>query len=507
MVRSAYRAYAMDDSNVAVNRDAPIPVFSVPSRDDKTGTTSSDTEQRSSTRDRLKEKAHKIVKEKLDEYGGPEPRHSIQDRLFNGIMAQIIPPEELSENEEDAAQDAKHDKRSRKYVDRPGFSIPLMSSNFRRFNARVGVVFVMQNKMIHLFTWRQPTATLSFLAVYSLLCLEPQLLPVVPLIGLLSTIMIPSFLARHPSPTNDPRVEPSYRGPPIAPPSRVKPVPEMSKDFFRNMRDLQNCMEDFSRMHDAANDYITPYTNFSDEAISSMLFVAIFVVSCSALVGSAMVPWRAVALLAGWAATISAHPEAQKVMLSSGNSTQVQQHLDRAQANIKDFVGSDILLNEPSQARQVEIFELQQYHAYSDTWEPWLFSPSPYDPLSPLRIAGARAKGTQFFEDVQPPASWTWKDKKWSLDLSSREWVEQRIITGVEIETEGERWVYDLPPDDSDGFESPTKGKQAKNIRAVPKSGWEEGTGLEKRGKWRRRRWIRLVERRASTGEDNRKPK
>ncbi|KAK5135880.1 hypothetical protein LTR08_004529 [Meristemomyces frigidus] len=495
----------MEDFNAVANRDEPIPILRLPSRGGEASTPPSDAEQKIGTRNRLKDQAHKI-KDKLEEYGVPEARQSIQDRFFNGIMSQVIPPEELSENEEDAAQDARRDKRSRKYVDRPGFSIPLMSSNFRRFNARVGIIFVLQNRMIHLFTWKRPAATLSFLAVYSLLCLQPQLLPVVPLLGLLFTIMIPSFLARHPSPTNDPRTEPSYHGPPMAPPSRVKPVPEMSKDFFRNMRDLQNCMEDFSRLHDTANEYVTPYTNFSDEAISSILFVAMFALSCVAFVGSATVPWRAVALIAGWGATLSAHPEAQKVMLSSGNLSQVRQHLDYAQAKLKDFVESDILLNEPSQARQVEIFELQQYHAYSDTWEPWLFSPSPYDPLSPPRIAGARAKGTQFFEDVQPPGSWTWKDKKWALDLFSREWVEQRIITGVEIEMEGERWVYDLPQDDSEGFGSPTKGKQVKKVKVVPKSGWEEGTGFETRGKWRRRRWVRLVERRASTGGEGRKP-
>lgn len=479
------------------NRDEPIPVLRLPSHDDEPATSGVQPETRQSTRDRFKGQAGKI-KDKLEEYGAPEARQSLQDRLFNGIMTQIIPPQELSENEDDLKQQASKDRRSRKYVDRPGFSIPLMSTNFRRFNARVGVVFVLQNRLIHLFTWKHPTATLSFLAVYTLLCLKPHLLPVVPLVVLLFWIMIPSFLARHPASTNDPRVEPSYRGPPIAPPSRVRPAPEMSKDFFRNMRDLQNCMEDFSRMHDAANEYVTPYTNFSDEAVSSMLFVSFFALSCAAFIGSEFVPWNAVALVAGWTSTLSGHPEAQKILLSPRSLSQARQHLEFAQTWLKSFVESDILLDEPSEARQVEIFELQKYHAYSDTWEAWLFSASPYDPLSPYRIAGARAKGTQFFEEVQPPNGWAWKDKKWSLDLFSREWVEQRMITGVEIEMEGERWVYDIPPEEVDLLESPAKGKKGKKTKEVPKSGWEEGTGLEKRGEWRRRRWCRLVERRVA---------
>jgi hypothetical protein len=90
---------------------------------------------------------------------------------------------------------------------------------------------------------------------------------------------------------------------------------------------------------------------------------------------------------------------------------------------------------------------------------------------------------------VQPPTGWRWKDKKWSLDLFSREWVERRIITGVEIETEGERWVYDLPIEDVE------TGSPKKQRKSLPKSGWEEGNGMEKKGLWRRRRWVRDVER------------
>ncbi|KAH9821437.1 Integral peroxisomal membrane peroxin [Teratosphaeria destructans] len=481
----------MDDASYATiaNRDEPIPVLKIPVHED--GDDAYTTPEASE------------VEQKSDFNGSDdgEGRPGFRDKLFAGIMSQILPSEEMSEHDPDATtgrQAKPKDRRSRKYVERPTFSIPVMSANFRRFNARVGVLFVMQNRMIHLFTWKHPTATLSFLAIYSLIALQPSLLPTLPLLALLFWIMIPSFMARHPAPANDPRVEPSFRGPPVAPPSRVKPAPEMSKDFFRNMRDLQNCMEDFSRLHDAANEYITPYTNFSDEAVSSLLFVSAFTVACLAFVGSHLVPWRAVALVAGWTMTLAGHPEAQKVMLSSINLSQTRHHLEGLQHWLQHILYTDIVLDEPPEVRQVEIFELQKQHASTGTWEAWLFSPSPYDPLSPARISGSRAKGTQFFEDVEPPAGWKWKDKKWNLDLWSSEWVEQRMISGVEVETEGERWVYDLPEEILEGFTAKSKGKTVKGKeRAMPKSGWEEGTGREERGGWRRRRWIRLVERKS----------
>lgn len=47
------------------------------------------------------------------------------------LLQQVIPPEDLPEVFETP------DKRSTKYINRPGFSLPLMTYNFRRFNARL----------------------------------------------------------------------------------------------------------------------------------------------------------------------------------------------------------------------------------------------------------------------------------------------------------------------------------------------------------------------------------
>lgn len=46
------------------------------------------------------------------------------------ILEQIVPEDELDDVLEEA------DERSSKYTHRPSFSLPLMTNNFRRFNAR-----------------------------------------------------------------------------------------------------------------------------------------------------------------------------------------------------------------------------------------------------------------------------------------------------------------------------------------------------------------------------------
>jgi hypothetical protein len=413
------------------------------------------------------------------------------------------------------------------FAERPGFSVALMSSNFRRFNARIGVVFKFQARVLRLLSWRRPTHTLSLLAVYTFVCLDPYLLLALPLAIALFGILVPSFVARHPAPSSDSdRVRNlgySPRGPPLAPARTVKPAKELSRDFFRNLGDLQNVMEDFSVAHDKIVTLVLPKTNFSDEALSSALFTVLFAACAAMMVGAHLLPLRAIALVGGWAAIWSGHPtvarwihQARRQYMEREPSPSTSTAFPQPHkpwnpiTAFNTWVRSDILLDDPPETREVEIFELQRLSATSGEWEAWLFSPSPYDPLSAARLAGERPRGTRFFEDVLPPEGWEWSEKKWALDLWSREWVEERIITGVEVETEGERWVYDMWSASGEreggaangGGDEPVRNasQHHKAAGGAGRVSWEEGEeGMGRRGEWRRRRWVRLVKRKNVT--------
>jgi hypothetical protein len=409
--------------------------------------------------------------------------------LFGRLLQQVIPVEDLSKNRE-----TKSSTTAETFVERPNFNISTMSANFRRFNSRIGVVFVFQARMIRLLSWKTWSHTLSFLAVYTFVCLDPYLLTVLPLSILLLAIFIPAFIARHPAPPTTVSSTPyeySMTGPPIAPAPTVKPVKELSKDFFRNMRDLQNSMEDFSKLHDKIIAVLTPPTNFSNESLSSALFLFLFVAASTMFIASHLLPWRILFLVGGWAFTCASHPKIQKMMMAT-HKEHVVPHEEQAKSWLDTWIMKDIILDSEAETREVEIFELQKLSSAGE-WESWIFSSSPYDPLSRARISDERPKGTRFFEDVQAPKGWEWSEKKWALDLWSREWVEERIITGVEVETEGERWVYDINYErhGAAGPETPVKGKG----KQLPS--WEEGdSGHGRRGEWRRRRWVRMVKRR-----------
>ncbi|KAI1408472.1 Pex24p-domain-containing protein [Hypoxylon sp. FL1857] len=483
----------MDDYNVDVfvNRDDPIPTVVIDGstpprpRTPETPAEHSDAETPS------------VRKGLRGRFSAFKEKARIQDQLVEKLLSQVVPVDDAQIPQDEAL------KGGSPGVERPNFNLTTMSNNFRRFNARIGVVFVFQARVERLLSWKRPTHTLSFLAIYTFVCLDPYLLPLLPLTILLIGVLIPSFVARHPaaefSLSSEQAIGYSPHGPPLAPAIQVKPVKELSRDFFRNMRDLQNSMEDFSQLHDGIIRLVVPRTNFSDEALSSALFVVLFVACLFMSIASNVLPWRLIFLTLGWAVTCMGHPAIQR-QLQTAHEKHIHPQEEKARGWVEKWVERDVILDSAPETREVEIFELQRL-SNAGEWEPWLFSASPYDPLSPSRIAGDRPVGTRFFEDVLPPKGWEWSEKKWALDLWSREWVEERIITGVEVETEGERWVYDIYDEQAAEkvgvVEQPTpvKGKDKAKLLS-PKPSWEEGEdGDGRRGEWRRRRWVRLVKR------------
>ncbi|KAK4693003.1 hypothetical protein P7C71_g4308, partial [Lecanoromycetidae sp. Uapishka_2] len=465
-----------------VNRDEPIPVIAVEALSGSDAQSHDPKGKRAKVKEALGGTSSKL-KDKLHEAGtgSKDYGYSLQDRLFTKLLQQVIPEEEVDE------LNLAPDVRSSKYINRPSFSLPLMTNNFRRFNARFE----------RLLTWRKPSQTLSLLAVCTFVCLDPYLIAVLPVAAALLFVMVPAYLARHPPPpTTVTGASYSMNGPPLAPPRTIKPASEMSKDFFRNMRDLQNCMDDFSTIHDLVIKKVTPPTNFSNESLSSTIFLFLFIATCLLFLVSHLLPWRFIALIGCWTAIALCHPSVQQLFLSN-HEEHLAPYGRTAQSWLDAWTSHDIVLDAPPEQREVEIFELQRRKGgQNGEWESWMFSPTPYDPLSPQRISGDRPKGTRFFEDVAPPRGWEWGDKKWVLDLASREWVEERMVQGVEVEVEGERWVGDLA-DEGESYEMKPIGRgKAKD--------WEENSGNTKMGEWRRRRWVRMVRRKiVSEGADS----
>lgn len=398
---------------------------------------------------------------------------------------------------------------------------------------------------------------MSLLFVYSFVCLDPHLLVIIPIAAGLLFIMVPAFLARHPPPpslsTSSTAPYYSYDGPALAPAKTIEPASETSIDFFRNMRDLQNTMGDFSDLHDSTISMFSPITDFADEYLSSTTFLLCAIIAVALIPAAHLLPWRYILLVGGNAALLSNNPTIkgffktlardlaeeganQNLAIPStgdGTADALGLQMPSTPSAAMSLLGSlaDISLDTYPEEREVEVFELQYRspESYSEPqWDHFLFSPMPYDPLSPSRIAGDRPRGCRFFEDVRPPAGWAWKSKRWELDMDCREWVVERMITGVGFESTGSLeeggeasgevggWVWDLPfasssQDEnevltplgheelaSDPMSAPkthekpkSKGKGKKAVRDFE----ERSVGPHGMGDWRRRRWVRVVNR------------
>lgn len=316
------------------------------------------------------------------------------------------------------------------------------------------------------------------------------------------------------------------------------------------MRDLQNVMADFSDVHDATISAFAPLTNFSNEKLSSTIFLGGTVAAAVLFLTAHLLPLRLIMLAGGNAAILSNNPTFrtffQNLIQDVGGGDldsplpRDEDHDIFSAAIPKDPTAAmsalekltDISLDTDPEEREVEIFEVQhRAPGLSESgWENFLFSPQPYDPLSPSRIAGDRPRGCRFFDDVQAPSGWKWKSKKWELDLDCREWVVERMITGVGFEVPGVSpegntivdeiggWVWDLPSESTsvqaedkemttmgygdlepDPYTS-SKGKGRSSSkdehRAKSSQDWEEaGNASHGVGEWRRRRWVRIVQR------------
>lgn len=274
---------------------------------------------------------------------------------------------------------------------------------------RIGIVFHFQNQVERLLSWRKSSHTFSFLFIYSFICLDPNLLVVLPITVILLFIMVPAFAARHPPPpsmsTSSTTPYYSYQGPALAPAKTIKPASETSKDFFRNMRDLQNVMADFSDVHDATVSLFAPITNFSNEKLSSIIFLVLTITAALLFLTAHLLPWRFILLLGGNAAVLSNHPGLQEFLqnLLGDSSGAVKADLQAERAEKKktlDMYGlsmqsnpsaavslldslADISLDSYPEEREVEIFEIQNrslapyssHYMYQAVWSDRKFLP------------------------------------------------------------------------------------------------------------------------------------
>lgn len=390
---------------------------------------------------------------------GRKPQ-SMQDRLLEKVLSSMIPDLPTFDNELD---------KERITDGRAQLSVGILTWNFRLFSARIGVMFSFQWRVIRLLSWRKPTETLSALSIFSFICLYPYLLAVLPIAVMMIGVMIPAYIVRHPpSPSSHTEFMSPARGPPLAPAVEPKPVPELSRDFFMNMRDIQNLMEDYSNSYDRVVSAIAPPTNFGSEPLSATVFLFFFILCILGVGFGSWVPWRYITLILGWVVICSKHPAVQQYIHTQMKSERRSAMEKKAFDRLDNWIEADIIDDEAPQREWVEVFEIQKRRAIASPrkapeWQDWLYSTGTYEPHSPMRLSHQKPVGTRFRDDVMPPVGWRFLETfRWRIDEEAN-WVEERQL--IEVSKDRNGWVAD------------------------------QDTQPPSASRWRRRRWTRLAER------------
>lgn len=308
-----------------------------------------------STKEKPAKPAKKEPKKELDS--------SITDKLMEKLVAAALPTSAL--NLANTQQRAIHMKSN------TPFNIPVMGRNFRNMTARTGVIYDSYYAALRIVSWQSPSHTLSVLAIYSLIVLNPRLIPTIPFFFLLTYSMAPAYFYRHPpdptllysnkklstiiaasdyqppqpsedspnpsspnatSPTppalpNLATSNPSAtdvlihhnispvisNGPPLGDPIIPRPVPEISREFYMNMVDTQNAMDIYVQLYDVLLALLRRFAFFDgDETTSSLMYVVLIACLFASYYMTpfllAYMPWKVIFLAVGWGAVVQCHP-------------------------------------------------------------------------------------------------------------------------------------------------------------------------------------------------------
>ncbi|KIJ53498.1 hypothetical protein M422DRAFT_775591 [Sphaerobolus stellatus SS14] len=231
---------------------------------------------------------------------------------------------------------------------REPLAIQATTVNFRRFVARSGPVFWLQDRLEEVIMWRKGwKVTCTWMTIYAFLCYFPKLFLLLPHLALVSIL-----LSTHDS-SNLITIGPSES------PTQVEPPPlpkEGSTDWFTNLQGIQNLMGTVSNAYDVALPWVplltwkSPYThNLLTIAVVSMILLLPLVI---------YVPMRPVLLTLGLGPIILCHPMVLRVI-----SALVEPTSRTWRPKIQKLIDDDNLLEHHWNAdiKDVELWENERW--------------------------------------------------------------------------------------------------------------------------------------------------
>ncbi|KAF9493500.1 hypothetical protein BDN71DRAFT_1088545 [Pleurotus eryngii] len=343
-------------------------------------------------------------------------------------------------------------------------SIPITTVNFRRFVARVGAVFWLQDRVEEIVMWRKGWKyTATWVAAYAFLCIYPRLVLLLPHTIVIGVLLVNS--PSSPSPSRKQRSHSSLLTPPPPKPPRTEPTPpfttpvaEGSKEWLANIQGIQNLMGFGADVHDALVPILSHLTLLptsqsptSTRAQAPTISFYIFVVAVLTLpllafvVTSHYIPLRLISLVSGIAPVLLLHPS-------------VLPYVPLAARGLVDFIVWCVDAFEASSRTTLRCIRLSPFLR---SMAPYLPDPSSDSPRIGHTIRHIRTSITRFIDNDRL------QDDVWNAP-----------ITEVEL-FENERWKadegsYAYSDDSLTGGTGEQRWSKA-NLRDTERRGWTRG--------------------------------
>lgn len=388
----------------------------------------------------------------------------------------------------------------------PRLSIKILALNFKTLSSKMSLFFAAQYAIVHIITWRNPYKTLSFLVLYTSVCLWPHLVLAYPLVFVLFGIIVPGYIHRHPMGTPE-LIKVKKRGQSLwdffhesedqsivddilSEDSNLEVAPVSSQllaglaayvlpddasevgdenekvqkkaktryvksqvTLLMNMRDLQNLTTDLLKSLGAAEEFWFETAGFKDERLLTFIFYGVAVATCVVLFLGRFIPWRLIFIQSGWVGVILCHPKSKKFLVAVQKNKKpakkIETPKDAAQIIDQKFDRKDIIVDDAAEVRVVEVFELQSRSVLKNEWKHYRYTNTLFDHADPLRAAGKRPRhGVDHLLKVLPPLDWKFDlgyANNWGIDTSPGAYLRDMSVdtSRLRIPEDDDGWIYD----------------------------------------------------------------
>jgi len=354
-------------------------------------------------------------------------------------------------------------------------SLPITTANFKKFVAKSGPVFWLQDRIEEIITWKLGWKYTSvWMAVYAFLCYFPRLVMVLPFVMLTGIMLATDPSLKRPGPIPDVEDEDSMPSPISLQPS------EGSVDWLANLQGIQNLMG----LVGDTNDMILPLVPHINHTspYTPMIFTATLATLSVLLPIVNLLPLRTTFLIVGLTPFALTHPLSQEHLLPA-LSLILEPYTKHARVRFARLIDDDRLEDKHWRAemREVELWE-------NERWTPESASGEDGYPVnagwskSNLKVGERRpwTRGRDGVSAIGEDGSGDVSNLTFSLApgwmfVETEDWrpdLEGTWISNVGADLGG--WVYT-----NDSWQHP---------RAAPMEEWKSSSGMT-----RRRRWVRRI--------------